>query len=390
MTLAKTDEPTPKWQLIFPLGATKHRRDFPGGKITFSADFLRTMVRNYEVEGKPDRAVCYFHRGASVPGDTTPIDEKIAAGWIGDLAFDEIGKSVERKDGPGLYALIRWTERARNYILADEINRLSPEFNTNGTSKATGKEQGPTLYGAALLTDPFLTELPAVAASESQEHDMDRKCVCAAMGLPETATDEQINQACQKMAEARQKMQGAKQGAPAPEAGKPAATMSEDVCALSEAHVAATAKLSAIEAEVVKLSEAVKAKDAELEKLKGDTKAIEIRTFLDKQVAEFRCAPAARPDYEKLALAHGLECIRFVEKLPQVKVPGEVGIQGEPGGADKHKQAQARWDAQIAANEKAGMTGMAAHEAAKVTLAGDFALLFGSPAIEERLSARAE
>lgn len=392
LVLAKGEDASAKWALLFPLGETKHRKDFPGGKIQFTAEFCRSLVRNWEAEGKPERALNYFHRGASVPGDVTPIDGKVAAGWMTGLVFDESGKGPDRKDGPGVYILPKWNERARGYILNDELRYLSPEFAVDATSKATGKPQGPTLFGAALLNDPFLTELPAVAASESPESpNMDKKLVCAAMGLPETATDEQVNQACQKMAEARQKMQGAKQGAPAPEAGKPAATMSEDVCALSEAHVAASAKLAALEPEVAKLTEAITAKDAEIAKLKGDTKAAEVKAFLDKQVTEFRCTPAARADFEKLAMAHGLDCIRFVEKLPQVKAPGEVGIPGSPGGeTNKLKESQARWDAQIAANEKSGLKGLAAFDAAKTALSADYELLFGSEAINAALAARPE
>jgi len=389
LSLAKGDDSAPKWALLFPLGETKHRKDFPGGKIQFTAEFCKSLVRNWEAEGSPERALNYFHRGASIPGDVTPIDGKIAAGWMTGLVFDDSGRGPERKDGPGVYILPKWNDRAKQYILSDELRYLSPEFAVDATSKTTGKSQGPTLFGAALLNDPFLTELPAVAAAETApENDMDKKMICAALGLAESATDEQINAAAQKMSEARAKMQSAKQGAPAPEDGKPAATMGENVSALSEAHSAAVARLSVVEAEVVRMAESVRAKDEQIAKLSTDSKAAEVKAFLDKQVAEFRCAPAARADFEKLALAHGIECIRFVERLPKVTSPGELGVAGEVGGGDKMKEAQARFDAQIAANEKSGMKGMAAFESARIALADDHRLLFGSSTIESALDAR--
>src|SRR5258707_1212024 len=69
----------PKWQKLFPAGEKLFRDDFPTG-IEFSPATLETMAKNYAAEGKPERAVNYFHRGASnVPGK---VEEKVASGWI--------------------------------------------------------------------------------------------------------------------------------------------------------------------------------------------------------------------------------------------------------------------------------------------------------------------
>lgn len=144
-----------KWCQIFPLG-TFHRSDFPKGGITFDAKTLGAMVKNWEAMGRPAKQVNYFHRGAS-ENDGVPNEDKVAAGWI---------EGLELRDD-GLYGLIKWTDRARAHILADELRYLSPEFSLNGTNKLTGRPQGPTLYGAALLNDPFLEVMPKVAASDT-------------------------------------------------------------------------------------------------------------------------------------------------------------------------------------------------------------------------------
>src|SRR6187549_2885252 len=75
----------PKWLLFFPLGVTKHRADFPKEGITFSEQMLRAMASNWEAEGKPERQVNYFHRGATSARDTTPTEQKVASGWIKGL-----------------------------------------------------------------------------------------------------------------------------------------------------------------------------------------------------------------------------------------------------------------------------------------------------------------
>lgn len=323
----------PRWQKLFPLGAVRHRADFPGGRIEFSRDFLQSLAANYAAEGKPERAVNFFHRGSS-DGDATPIADKVAAGWISDLELDEVGAGG--RDGPGLYALIAWTERARAFILADELRYLSPEFAPNAASKATGKPQGPTLLGAALLNDPYLTELPRVAASEhpKEKHGMNRKLICAALGLAEDATDEQINEACENAATAPP---------PSPDAGK------AERLALAE-------RVKASDAAVMKLTE-------QLAEMRSAQKARDVKAFFDRLVTEGRVTPGMREGLEKIAMAAGLEAVAFLEKNPVIVASGEAGVTGGAVSAD-----QKTWDAKLAECEAKGMTGLAAFEATKLAL----------------------
>lgn len=190
-----------KWQKLFPLGPTYHRGDFKGGSITLSRDFLATMVKNWAKDNRPHLPVDYFHRGAS---DETPVanDDKVASGWISDLEL--------RDDG--LWGLTSWTDKARAHILADELRYLSPTFTTSGLDRTTGKSQGPTLFGAALLNDPYLTELPRVAASSTaaptpttkpkEKPAMEKKDLCIMFGLPEDTDDATLKACVQKARDA--------------------------------------------------------------------------------------------------------------------------------------------------------------------------------------------
>lgn len=185
----------PKWNQLFVLGRF-FRQDFPKG-IEFTTEVFESMVSNWVASGRPELAVDYFHWGASHITDV-PIEGKVASGWITDV----------RINNGALEGLIKWTDKARRLIESGELRRFSPYFSMNAMNRTTGKEQGPTLMGGALLNDPFLESLPAVAASavppnaeptgKTKEQEMNpklKKAVCMAFGIAEDSTDEQIEMA---------------------------------------------------------------------------------------------------------------------------------------------------------------------------------------------------
>lgn len=353
----------PKWHLLFPLGAVKHRPDFPR-PISFDEATLRSMEANYVREGKPERAVNFFHLG---PSDTpAPIDNKVAAGWIRDVVLD-VGGNAERADGPGLYALISWTDRARTYILKDELRYLSPEFVLESTDKNTGAPAGAKLLGAALLNDPYLTELPRVAASETVGvRHMDRKLVCSALGLAESASDEEINSAAksalEKKAEAEKAEAEAKSG-------------EEKKMAEQEA-----TKLAFAESEKARVTMAEKVALLEKENatLLAEKKAAEVKSFFDGLVREGRCTPALRTGLESIAMSSGLDAVRFLEKAPALVKMGEEGVTGEATPADEKKAAQARFDKRVDELQAKGMRFTEAFDAAKSELREEFVKLFSA------------
>jgi phage I-like protein len=193
------------------------------------------------------------------------------------------------------------------------------------------------LFGAAILNDPFLTELPAVAAAENPKPrgTMNRELICAAFGLPDDATDEQINE----------KAKGFKPAAP-----------SDDKQAFAER----AAKLTAAESAVVKLT-------AELDALRSSKKADDVRAFFDRLVTEGRVTPAMREGLEKIAMAAGLDAVKFLESNPVIVPAGEKGAS-TGNGAD----AQVKWDAKLAELESKGMKPLEAFNAAKAALPAEW------------------
>ncbi len=328
----------PRWNRLFPLGS-RFRDDFPGGRIDFTQKFLSTMVENWRRMGSAALPADYLHRG-DADGDL-PVEEKVASGWIEELEL--------RNDG--LWGLIRWTERARSYIAADELRYLSPTFATDAKDRSTGKPQGPTLYGCALLNTPFLTDLPRVAASavavppanpqpapkakETQMH----KLICAAFGLPEDSTEEAIVAHATKCAAALTAT--AKLSAEKDEALKLAATNSTGVEALKIALAKESIERTALSAEVVKLQKA--AVDA----------AIQVEA--DKLFAAGKLPGKDTESFKKVALAMGLpEALSIFGSRTGVELK-EVGTTGatEPAITDS-KALQAKYDAEFDALLKAG------------------------------------
>lgn len=104
--------PEPKWNRYLLTGRM-FRRDFPDGLELTRAD-LEKMVANWKAAGAPRLKVDYCHFGSS--SDPMPIDQKIASGWIVDLAVIDLGGGKHALDG-----LTEWTDKARAYITAKEF-----------------------------------------------------------------------------------------------------------------------------------------------------------------------------------------------------------------------------------------------------------------------------
>lgn len=357
--------PGPLWQKLFPLGVRYSPR-FPGGKLELTREWLGEMVENWKAEGGTPLQLNYFHRGTS-DGDATPVESKVAAGWIEDLEL--------RADG--LWALVKWTDRARAHILADELRYLSPEFGLSRINRLTGKKQGPTLTGCALLNDPFLHDMPRVAASDNPAADgvattpedtMNRTLIpalFALLSLKDDATEAQVEEAAKKMAEDRQ-------------------ALSEKVTTLTDT----TKKLTDAEAATVKLAADLKTaneKNAELtEKLAAQDKAAheaKVEAFVTKLRDEGKILPAQFDAVKATALINlsSVEAM-FKDAKPVVEL-AERGISGKPTSADEKKQDEAAKRFSLAVDEKMakGATYMDAYNLVKAEKPEDFALAFTAP-----------
>ncbi len=343
-----SDAAEEKWTQIFPVG-TVYRDDFPEG-ISFTPEMLAVMAKNFEDEGV-ERATNYFHKGAS--NVDAPIEQKINSGKI---------KKV-RADGTGLYGLIDWTEKAKAHIKNGEIDKISPEFRLRMINKRTGKNQGPTLTGAALLNDPFLTSLPRIAASEIatitpaaapaiEGVKMNPKLL-ALLKLSEKATEAEIDAAID---------------------ARIAADVKTDEVRLSE-----STQLAETQGAMVKMQEQLTAQASQITALRTEARTVEVNLYVDKLTKAGKITPAIREDVTKMGLAGGVEAIKFFEKAsPAVSIGTEIGVTGDPEAKNDKTEALARFTAKRSEFEAKGVKFTEAHDRAKAELRRDFELAFSA------------
>lgn len=345
--------PAPKWNLLFPANTTMYRSDFPGGEIAFSSEFLTTMVANWERLGRPELPIDYFHRGESA-NDGLPVEEKVAAGWISDM----------RASALGLEVLIGWTERARKHIAADELRYLSPTFSVDAPDKLEGGMQGPTLFGAGLLNDPFLQQLPRVAASNSppnttapaattsKEQHMDKKQICAALGLPEDTPE----------AEVMEKLKALNAAKASADATAAAAQAQASASATQSAQLADVAQK--LELATKSQGEVITKLTARVAELEGERKKLELEALCEQLITDKKVLPAHRDQVVAFASKAGVdEARKFFSALPAQSIPTEELGTGKDEAPPEGQQLKAQYDAELDALITKGVkTQMAARQ----------------------------
>lgn len=166
------------------------KEEFTEHKIFYPGKFKHGVYGEFDVdEKKLTNAVENFNSGVGVlldesggkelnctyehpPASESDPEKTKSSGRI---------KKLFLKDG-ALYALIRWTEKAKEYIKNKEFTHVSPAFQESWTDEI-GKKRGFTVRGLGLTNAPFLKQgQMAIALSDTdsilftkQEDTMDQK-----------------------------------------------------------------------------------------------------------------------------------------------------------------------------------------------------------------------
>lgn len=318
---------TQKWHLLFPLGKRKHRSDFPSG-IDFGGPTLAKLAENF-VRVKQGYLGAQGGGGFGLPVTFGHVREgalpeaKRAAGWIEDLRLDE----------QGLSGLIRWTDEGKDRIGKDEFRFLSPEFTLEHMDPDLGANQGPTFFGAALVNDPFLQELPRVAASQTpQGARMDKAKLLAMLGLKEDTTDEELERVLKERLTAKTE--------PPPELVAAKAELSKlaETVALDRAAATRLAlEKSAVEAKVIELTRLNAEAQDKLEKLALSVRESQAKAFCAELIRTGRMVPAKSEVAIAFAMRHGLtELEALLKDSPPIV---DLGVRGtaEAGAGPKGK-----------------------------------------------------
>lgn len=164
-------------------------RGHPSGTFAFNKRVFDEIVANNQ---KATETVVDYEHASTLVGAEAP-----AAGWVKDLAV----RSVD--DRWGLWALIEWTARAVELILAGEKRYISPTIIWRSKDRISGKDRGAHLHSIALTNIPFLQELPEVrlrreaddgtAVNDNKEREMDElKKIALKLGLEGEVTAEAV------------------------------------------------------------------------------------------------------------------------------------------------------------------------------------------------------
>lgn len=261
-----------------------------------------------------------------------------AAGWI---------KKIEPEpDADGVvWALVEFTERARQMIEAREIKYVSPVLSWAARDKSTGEQQGITLLSAALTNTPVLDRMPAITLSEAgwvkgeDEQMAGQKVMCA--DHPQTAMicPDCDPAAMQKLVASEVERERAK----APKVLTLADVKRDgkgrlDLSGLGRDAVIAMSVHEAYEAQQVALSE------------------------VEAAVSAGRIAPAKRESFERIALSDIGAFREITKDLRQVDL-SERGFGGSGEGATL-EQLDSQLDS--LARKKMEARGLQYHEAVKL------------------------
>lgn len=209
-SLALPKEPA-EWIMLAPSGTWRGHPTAPGG-FTLGRAELDEMVRNFQADPR-GRVVCdYEHQTLKAAENGKPAP---ASGWI---------TAVEVRDGPegpALWGKPQWTQSADTAIRGAEYAYVSPVIVFRSKDRVSGQPSGTRLHSVALTNNPFFQEMPAIAArldledppmltllcallalpptskeeealAEVKKRDGERKLAFTALGLPETATADQV------------------------------------------------------------------------------------------------------------------------------------------------------------------------------------------------------
>jgi phage I-like protein len=242
---------------------------------------------------KPKQAA--LNSNARLP--SLPIDENHATdlaapkggaspafGWMSNLCADENG---------AIWADAEWTERGRDALAKKEYRYISPVFLHDERGEIT------TVLRAALTNSPNL-QLPALNSEGpeliNQEASMNKE-LCAALGLPETATE------AEALAAAGALRSKAALNAAGEPPGKSART---DTSPVDLAAYAPRADLNAMETRAL-------AAEKQLAELNADRLKQEAEAAVDEAIRNRKIPPASRAEYLAFcATREGLETVRKV------------------------------------------------------------------------------
>lgn len=308
---------------ILPLGVVHSQK----GDFLVDDESAELIIEQFK-DRKLDLVIDYEHQ-------TLKDVQAPAGGWVKDIYKGE----------DALIAKVEWTKKAEEYLKNKEYKYLSPVVFTRKKDK-----RAVCIQSIALTNTPAIDGMFALVNSMDmniddlkEEKSMDLKEVITLLGLPETATEEDVKKALQ-------------------EVGKTAADKKkgeENVSTASEDEIVPVANSTVLS--LLELDKDAKTEDvaAAIMALKagGDGKALAEVLALKKELEERNAddlvmealkagkITAAQKDWAKAYVLKDREGFTsFMEKAPVVVPPGKMELSDAP------KKKEAEYDTQVLKN----------------------------------------
>lgn len=306
---------------ILPLGRVHSQKgDFNVDEESFE------LIRKQFKDRKLDLVIDYEHQ-------TLSDVQAPAGGWIKELYKGE----------DAIIAKVEWTAKAAEYLKNKEYRYLSPVVLVRKRDqKATA------IHSVALTNTPAIDGMFALVNSLDIEdiseggNIMDLKELAKALGLPETATEEEIKKAVEdaaKAAERLKKMEEKKPEDKPGEGGKPqeVAEVVANSTILSMLGLKEGAKTEDVAASIMALKTGTPDTQAELLALKQRMQERDADEEVQKALKAGKIT-AAQSGWAKSYALKDMDGFKgFVEKAPVVVPPGKLELKDAPAapGSDE-------------------------------------------------------
>lgn len=306
---------------ILPLGRVHSQKgDFNVDEESFE------LIRKQFKDRKLDLVIDYEHQ-------TLSDVQAPAGGWIKELYKGE----------DAIIAKVEWTAKAAEYLKNKEYRYLSPVVLVRKRDqKATA------IHSVALTNTPAIDGMFALVNSLDIEdiseggNIMDLKELAKALGLPETATEEEIKKAVEDAAKAAEKLKEMEEKKPEDktgEGGKPqeVAEVVANSTILSMLGLKEGAKTEDVAASIMALKTGTPDTQAELLALKQRMQERDADEEVQKALKAGKIT-AAQTGWAKSYALKNMDGFKgFVEKAPVVVPPGKLELKDAPAapGSDE-------------------------------------------------------
>ena len=303
---------------ILPLGRVHSQKgDFNVDEESFE------LIRKQFKDRKLDLVIDYEHQ-------TLSDVQAPAGGWIKDLYKGE----------DAIIAKVEWTPKAAEYLKNKEYRYLSPVVLVRKRDqKATA------IHSVALTNTPAIDGMFALVNSLDIEdiseggNIMDLKELAKALGLPETATEEEIKKAVEDAAKAAERLKEMEEKKPEDkpgEGGKPqeVAEVVANSTILSMLGLKEGAKTEDVAASIMALKAGAPDTQAELLALKQRMAERDADEEVQKALKAGKIT-AAQSEWAKSYALKDMEGFKgFVDKAPVVVPQGKLDLKDAPAASN--------------------------------------------------------